>query len=98
MKRKRKFRTKESSLGQKLAGASEFPKDVVLGQPIVTVLGQTELTVENYRGILEYTETEIRLQTKTGQIRMAGQHLCVEYYTGDDMKITGQIDRIEYQS
>ncbi len=97
MKTKKKSRKKEQSLKSKIAGASELPKDVVLGQPVVTVLGQTELTIENYRGITEYTDVLIRLQTKAGQIRVTGRNLCVEYYTNDDMKITGLIEQIEYQ-
>lgn len=97
MKSKKKSRVKEQSFKNRIAGASELPKDVVLGQPVVTVLGQTELTVENYRGITEYTDVFIRLQTKVGQIRITGRNLCVEYYTNDDMKITGLIEHIEYQ-
>lgn len=73
-----------------------MPKDVILGAPILTVTGQMELLVENYRGILEYTERIIRIQTKIGQIRILGTKLQVEYYTNDEMKITGKITEIKY--
>lgn len=97
MKSKRIARTEDQSFKNKIAGASELPKDVVLGQPVVTILGQIELTIENYRGITEYTDVLIRIQTKAGQIRIEGRNLCVEYYTNSDMKITGLIEHIEYQ-
>ncbi len=81
----------------RIAEASELPKDVVMGQPVITAMGRTELTIENYRGITEYTDVLIRIQTKIGQIRITGKKLKVEYYTNDDMKLTGQIETIEYQ-
>ena len=49
-----------------------MPKDVVLGVPVLSMLGREELYIENYRGILEYTEELIRVQTKKGQIKVTG--------------------------
>lgn len=75
---------------------SGMPKDVVLGAPILTVTGQTDLLVENYRGILEYTDLMVRIQTKTGQIQVTGKKLQIEYYTNDEMRITGKVTEIKY--
>lgn len=84
------------SFKNKVAEASEMPKDVVLGMPVLTVTGQLEMSLENYRGILEYTEALVRIQTKIGQIRITGKNLQVAYYTNDEMKVTGRIESIEY--
>ena len=97
-----KTRTREHPLKKRIADTYELPKDVVMGQPVVTVLGRTEMNIENYRGIIEYTDVSmsdvlIRIQTKIGQIRITGKNLRVDYYTNDDMKLTGQIEAIEYQ-
>lgn len=89
-------RRQEHSLKNKIADVSELPRDVVMGQPVVTVLGRMELDIENYRGIIEYTDALIRIQTKIGQIRITGKNLRIDYYTNDDMKLTGQIEAIEY--
>ncbi len=81
----------------KLADASGLPKDVVLKAPIVTITGQIEVQIENYRGILEYTNQIIRIQTKSGRIKINGENLNVPYYTNDEMKVTGHIISVEYQ-
>lgn len=86
----------KDSLKQKMAEATNLPKDVVLGIPILTLTGKMELCIENYRGIIEYTDVLIRLQSKSGQIRVSGKRLQIEYYTNDEMKITGYIQSIEY--
>lgn len=84
------------SFKNKLSELSELPKDVVLGIPMLTMIGQMELIVENYRGIIEYTDILVRIHTKDGQIRVVGENLKVDYYTNDEMKITGHITAVEY--
>lgn len=86
----------KKTLKTRITDASGMPKDVILGVPLVTVIGQNELCVENYRGILEYTEKFIRIQTKLGKIHITGKELQIEYYTNDEMKIIGQVERIEF--
>ena len=81
---------------ERLASAASMPKDVVMGAAVLTALGNFEVCVENYRGITEYTDTLVRVQTKEGQIRVSGKRLQVEYYTNSEMKITGKISKIEF--
>ncbi|MEJ8733249.1 sporulation protein YqfC [uncultured Clostridium sp.] len=81
---------------EKLISAAGMPKDVVLGASVITVLGTSEVCIENYRGILEYTENLIRVQTKERRIKLSGKHLQIAYYTNDEMKITGRIQTIEF--
>lgn len=83
-------------LGYRIADAANMPKDVMLGVPIVTMTGQLEVNVENYRGILEYTDILIRIKSKCGQIRITGTNLQIAYYTNDEMKITGRVEKVEY--
>lgn len=87
---------KTMRIGEKLADAASLPKDVILGASVVTVLGSDEVHIENYRGIIEYTDSLIRVQTKGKQIRLCGKRLQIEYYTNDEMKITGCICSIEF--
>lgn len=81
---------------ERLVTAANMPKDVVLGASVITILGTGEICIENYRGIIEYTDTLIRVQTKSKQIRLMGKNLTIEYYTNDEMKITGCICSLEF--
>lgn len=87
---------KSGTLGYRITDAANMPKDVMLGVPIVTLTGRLEANVENYRGIIEYTDTLIRVKYKDGQIKISGRKLEIGYYTNDEMKITGHIDKIEF--
>jgi len=74
----------------------KLPKDICMGALRVTLTGNTEVWVENYRGILEYTENTILLQAKTCQVCFEGTGLSVDYYTNEDMKISGRINAVRY--
>lgn len=82
---------------EKAAEMSGAPLLHLLGLPILTITGTNDLCVENYRGMTEYTDQIIRLQSKSGQIKITGKKLEVIYYTNDEMKIHGHIRTIEYQ-
>ena len=86
----------KKNLKSRITDASGMPKDVILGVPIINVTGQNEACIENYRGILEYTDKLIRIQTKLGKIHVIGRGLQIEHYNNDEMKITGHITTIEF--
>lgn len=68
-----------------------------MGDSIVTLTGNREAWIENYRGIIEYTEKLILLQGKNCQICFEGTGLSINYYTNEDMKIGGNIKCVTYQ-
>ena len=73
-----------------------LPKDTMLGAAIVTITGNREAFIENYKGILEYTTESIVLQGKNAKICFEGSSLSIDYYTNEDMKISGKIDTLRY--
>jgi sporulation protein YqfC len=98
-KMRRNQREKEPfvSFSEKLVNELEFPKDLMLKAALVTVTGRRELVIANYRGILEYEDSQILIQTKNCRILISGLHLAIDYYTREEMKITGWIDTIAYE-
>ena len=74
-----------------------LPKDYVLGSAIVTITGNCELLVENYKGILEYEEFYIKLSTKIGLININGFNLTLEQVTEDDISIKGKIESVSIE-
>lgn len=90
------YEVENERLKERFVSATNMPKDVVLGASVVTILGTGEVCIENYRGIIEYTDSLIRVQTRGKQIRLKGKQLQIEYYTNDEMKITGCISSLEF--
>ena len=80
----------------KIAEKLNIPEDIAEGLPIVTISGRNEIYVENYKGIIEYGQNCIRLQTKVCRITFTGKRLDIVYYTNVDMKITGELESVSY--
>jgi sporulation protein YqfC len=72
----------------------KLPKDSMLGASIITVTGCSDAFIENYKGILQYTEELILLQGKNCRIELKGKRLQIVYYTNEDMKISGRIESV----
>ncbi len=88
---------KANHFRENLVEQLELPKDLMLGAALVSVTGQREMLIENYKGILEYENHVIRVQTKDCRIKISGAHLVIAYYTNEEMKITGYIESILYE-
>ncbi|MCI9066055.1 MAG: YabP/YqfC family sporulation protein [Lachnospiraceae bacterium] len=94
-KRRQPFSTFEKSK-ELIVESLRLPKDTMLGAAIVTITGNREAFIENYKGILEYTTESIVLQGKNAKICFEGSSLSIDYYTNEDMKISGKIDTLRY--
>lgn len=74
----------------------KLPKDSLLGASIITVTGENDIFVENYKGILQYSDDLILLQGQNRKIELKGKKLTISYYTNEDMKIRGMIETISF--
>lgn len=83
-------------LSEYIADALGMPKDVVMDLPKVSVCGDREIFVENHKGLVEYTDTEIRLKMRDGMIRVKGSGLRIIVMEYDRMVINGVFEGVFY--
>ena len=83
---------------KKLEEILEIPTELSTNNPKITILGFEKILIENYKGILEYEEYFVRLNTHIGIININGFNLKLEEMTTDDLIITGKIDSIDFES
>ncbi len=97
MKKKNNIAIGQLHRGKELVVESlKLPKDSVLGDCIVTLTGNTEVFIENYKGIIQYSNELILLQGKHCKIELSGKRMNIVYYTNEDMKICGIIEHVRY--
>lgn len=84
------------SVKEQITEALNLPKDLTLGAVILTITGKHEAYVENYMSLIEYTENQIRIQTRTCKLEIHGKQLEIVYYTNEEMKITGELLEVKY--
>jgi sporulation protein YqfC len=74
----------------------KLPKEIILDFPLLTIVGNEEVLIENYRGLIEYTEEKIRLNSSCGVIKISGKKLEVKQITDENLKIAGIITGVEF--
>lgn len=72
-----------------------IPRDVVLGLPVVTIVGNSCVHIENYKKIVEINSQKIRVETKKGVVVITGKGLVMSYYNDCDLSVEGFIQHIE---
>lgn len=82
-------------LSERLSNTFDLPKDVIGNEILIHMTGETELYLENYKGLLAYSCTEIIVKGYYCQVRISGKCLSIAYYSDEDMKITGVIQEVK---
>jgi len=92
MREKKNLKSKTIQLIETL----QLPQDILCGEIRITITGNREILIENYKGLLECTNTKILIQAKNHKLLLEGKALNIDYYTNEDMKISGRILSVRY--
>ena len=84
------------SSGIRLGQMCDLSRDVVAGLPVISMLGDCEVFIENYRGILEYSSEYLKVSTKIGNIRVSGSNLEFRrvLFRSDEILLRGRIGKV----
>lgn len=81
---------------EKVTEILELPKEIVLNIPRITMVGSGNLLIENYKGIIEYDNDRIRVNTGSGIIKITGERLVIKEITSEDLMIDGEVGTLEF--
>ena len=86
----------KQNLRERFTEMLELPKEIVLNMPKLTMLGNGNLIIENYKGIVEYDEGVIRVNTTAGIIKVNGVDIYIKEITSENIMIYGNILLLEF--
>ena len=75
----------------------EIPKEIYTNITNFIITGFEDMIIENYKGILEYEDYYVRVNTYIGIVNIHGTNLRLEKMTEDNIKIIGKIESIEIE-
>ena len=79
-----------------LTSALELPEEIMLNLPLITFTGRTNMSIENYKNIVEYSQKRIRISTTDGVITIDGINLSLKELTKNLIVIDGEISNLEF--
>lgn len=88
---------KKKSAISKIDRILEMPQEVYTDMPKITISGFDEMIIENFKGILEYEDYYIRINTSLGIININGYELKLENMTNDDIKVKGKVESVDIE-
>ncbi|WP_026092491.1 sporulation protein YqfC [Calidifontibacillus oryziterrae] len=74
----------------------ELPPDVMMDLPRVTMIGQIHIYIENHRGLLQFSDKELRLLLKQGQLLVKGEQFVLKTMLPEEILLEGKIDQVIY--
>ncbi len=89
-------RQNTSGFLERAAHALDIPAEAVAGVSYIEIIGTHEVLVENHKGILEYTENEVKVNTGKNILRITGQRLSVGSMNSNQLKLAGKIEAVQF--
>jgi len=83
---------------ESIAELLEFPKDIMLDTSKITMIGNLQILVENHKGIIEYTDKKMRINTRFGMLEIEGEKLHLKSISADEITINGKIVKLLFSS
>lgn len=83
------------SAGEKFADAFSLPKDMIVNATLIHIVGKSEIIIENFKGILSYSCSEIIIKGFGMKYSIKGCNMVIAYYSDEDMKILGEIKEVK---
>lgn len=78
-----------------LTEALELPLDIAMDLPKIVILGDRIVSISNHRGIIEYTDNMIRVNSKIGIIKITGEKLEIKNILSEEILIEGEIEVVK---
>lgn len=79
-----------------MAKNMDLPQDVMMDLPRITMIGQIHVYIENHRGLLTFTDKELRLLLKQGQLLIKGKSFVIKTILPGEILLEGKIDQVTY--
>ncbi len=74
----------------------DLPQDVMMDLPRITMIGQIHIYIENHRGLITFTDKELRLLLKQGQLLIKGKSFVIKTILPEEILLEGKIDQVIY--
>jgi sporulation protein YqfC len=90
------FMSKKSNIKKHISETFDLPQQIILDTPVVKIISNNELTIENHKGILEYSPNLLRMSSVLGTIKIIGNNIRIKEIDQYDIVICGEIHSLEY--
>ncbi len=96
MSKIKKIKERGNSFKKKVAESIDVSGDLIFNDVLIKICGRRELVLENYKGILDYSDKMVSVSAKPNNIRIDGKNLEIKIITDEILHIRGEISAVYY--
>ncbi|MDD7794528.1 sporulation protein YqfC [Clostridium sp. 'White wine YQ'] len=82
---------------EKVIEELELPKDVMFNLPKITIVGNSEVCIENHKGIISFDRESVKVNSKIGTVLITGESFEISFIGGETLVIQGIFKSIVYE-
>ncbi len=86
------------NMRDKMTNALKISEEILSNVPVINFIGKKELIIENYKGIVLYSEEKIKINTNIGIVAIIGENLTLSKVMTEKIYITGLISEVNYNN
>jgi sporulation protein YqfC len=75
----------------------DLSAEITMDLPLIMLVGQQKLYIENHKGISLYMSDKIKIRVKPGYVIITGSELVIGEIKTENLSISGQISGIFYE-
>ncbi len=90
---KRQWRERTERMAAELL---EVPKDTLEHVPRITMIGNLQIVIDNYRSILTFEGTTVRIALAKGEVAIRGERLVLKVIVPEQIVIEGIIFGVDF--
>ncbi|MFI3231468.1 MAG: YabP/YqfC family sporulation protein [bacterium] len=70
--------------------------EIISDMPLITIVGNSKILIENFKNILEYSDSFIKLNTKIGKFQIEGSKMVLKELNKNKILIKGNLIKFEF--
>lgn len=88
---------KKKKILEKTERALDVSTGLLQNLPNITVFGTSAIEIDNFKGLLDFTQSSVRINTTDSILRIDGIGLSIAFMTDETVCIKGTIKEIHFE-
>lgn len=86
-----------NKLKQKISEIMNIPDELITDSPKIEFESNKRMWIENYQGIIEYSDELVRVNTSDFMVVIKGDSFTISSVTLEDLCVEGNISSVEFK-
>ena len=84
------------NIKKRIKSITGLPSEIILNTPKTIIESNEKMRIENFKNLVEYTDTFVCINTSSTTLKIEGTSLLISYMTKEEICILGNFKNIIY--